>query len=251
MIRVKNKKQLDGIRYSCKLLSEVYSVVIHNINPGATTEDLDKITREEIAKRNSKPAFLGYMGFPAALCTSLNNQVIHGIPSSKTVLKEGDILSLDCGVIHNGFYSDAAVTIPVGKISNDAEKLLKITKESLYKGIEKARVGNRLMEISRAVYNHVTGNNMGVVREFCGHGIGMSLHEDPQIPNYVNNGPNPRLKEGMVFAIEPMINAGTWKVNVLDDGWTVETQDGSLSAHFEHTIAILKDKAEILTGWKA
>ena len=246
MIRLKNTKQIEGIRKSCRLLAQVYLKLVPEVGEGVTTGDLDRIARELIAARGGRPAFLGYDGYPGALCTSVNHQVIHGIPGNYR-LKTGDIISLDLGIELNGFYSDQAMTLPVGTVSADAEKLMRVTSECLYRGIEAAREGNRVKDISRAVYSHAAANRFGVVREFCGHGVGLAVHEEPQIPNYVGPGANPRLKNGMVVAIEPMINLGGDEVHVLDDGWTVETADKSLSAHFEHTVVILKGNTEILT----
>ncbi len=246
MIKLKNKEQIAGIRKSCKMLAEVYRELGEVIKPGITTVDLDKIARERIITRGGKPAFLNYNGFPGSLCTSVNSVVIHGIPGSR-ILSEGDIISLDLGISLNGFISDSACTFPVGNISGEAEKLLKVTNECLFLGIEKAIAGNRIKDISKAVFEHADNNGFGVVREFCGHGVGLSLHEEPQIPNYVGRGPNPRIKAGMVIAIEPMINLGTDDIFIHEDDWTVETLDKKLSAHFEHTIAVFESHTEILT----
>jgi len=246
MIKLKNSKQIEGIRKSCRLLAQVYLKLIPQVGEGLTTAELDKIARELITSRGGRPAFLNYDGYPGALCTSVNHQVIHGIPGNYK-LQNGDIISLDLGIELNGFFSDQAVTLPIGSVSPDAEKLMRVTSECLYRGIDAAREGNRVKDISRAVQAHASAHGFGVVREFCGHGVGLAVHEEPQIPNYVGPGPNPRLKAGMVVAIEPMINLGTDAVHVLDDGWTVETADHSLSAHFEHTVVILKGKTEILT----
>lgn len=246
MIKLKNAKQIDGIRRSCRLLAQVYRDLLPQIEEGMTTGELDRIAKELIQSRGGRPAFLGYDGYPGALCTSVNHQVIHGIPG-KYKLKSGDILSLDLGIDLKGYFSDQAITVPVGTISREAEGLLKVTEECLYRGIDAARSGNRIKDISRAVFQHASDHGYGVVREFCGHGVGLAIHEEPQIPNYVGPGPNPRLKPGMVLAIEPMINFGGDDIHILDDGWTVETKDRSLSAHFEHTVAILPDRTEILT----
>ncbi len=247
MIRLKNEKQLRGIRESCALLSETLQKLRPLVEPGVTTGDLDLWAREEIEGLGGRPAFLGYHGFPGALCTSVNEAVIHGIPSDRR-LQEGDILSVDCGIEYNGFYSDSAVTIPVGNISQEIAKLMEVTREALDLGIQAAVVGNRVGDISRAIYDHVSQYGYGVVRPYCGHGVGLSLHEDPEVPNYVGRGPNPRLKPGMVIAIEPMINLGGDDVEVLEDDWTVVTADRSVSAHYEHTVAILADRTEILTA---
>lgn len=249
MIRLKNPDEINKIRDAAAILSETYRHIKSIVDEGITTKELDSFAKDFVEKRGGKPTFLNYMGFPASLCTSVNDQVIHGIPG-RYKLKRGDVLSLDFGVTLNGYISDAAISLPVGNISQQAEKLLSVTKESLYLGIEQAKFKKRVKDISAAVYAHATKHGYGVVREFCGHGVGMKLHEEPQIPNYISNGPNPRLRKGMVVAIEPMINMGTDDVVVLDDGWTVVTADNGLSAHFEHTIAIFEDHTEILTSWE-
>ncbi len=215
------------------------------IAPGVTTIELDRVAEEYILSKKAKAAFKNYRGYKHTLCTSVNEEVVHGIPSARK-LKEGDIVGVDCGALLKGFYGDMARTFAVGKIDNEARRLLNVTEESLYKGIEAAVVGNRLHDISAAVQRHVEAAGFSVVRDFVGHGIGTGLHEDPQIPNFGEAGTGVKLKEGMVFAIEPMVNAGDWRVKVLNDGWTVVTQDMSLSAHFEHSIAITKDGPCIL-----
>lgn len=246
MTRLKSADDIARIRDSCKILAETYAELVKLVDVGISTLELDEFTRDFIQKRGGKPAFLGYQGYPASLCASVNNVVIHGIPDKKK-LKEGDIISLDLGIDLKGYISDAACTVAVGPIAPQTQTLLRVTQECLSLGIEKARVGNRVSDISLAVFAHAKKNNFGVVRQFCGHGVGFSLHEDPQIPNYVGSGPNPRLKSGMVLAIEPMINIGRDEVEILDDGWTVTTVDRSLSAHFEHTVALFEDHTEILT----
>lgn len=246
MIRLKSESDIDKIRDSCNILSETYSEIAKLVEPGISLLEIDRFTRDFIEKRGGKPAFLGYQGYPASICISVNSVVIHGIPDQRR-LKEGDVVSLDLGVDLAGYISDAACTVPVGKISPEAAKLLEVTRECLSRGVEQAKTGNRIKDISQAVFDHADRFGYGVVRQFCGHGVGFSLHEDPQIPNYVGPGPNPRLKSGMVIAIEPMINLGGDEVEILDDGWTVETIDRSLSAHFEHTVAIFKDHTEVLT----
>ena len=248
MIKIKSPKQIDGIRKSSRLLVQVLQEIVGMVEPGISTARLDEHARARIAELGGRPSFLGYMDFPAALCTSIDAEVIHGIPSEKP-LKEGQIVGIDCGIELDGYYSDSAVTVPVGRVSNEVDRLLKITKESLQLGIEQARVGNRISDISRAIFRHNKQEGYGIVRPYCGHGVGLAIHEDPQVPNYVGNGPNPRLKPGMVIAIEPMINLGGDEVKVLDDDWTVVTRDGSLTAHFEHTVAILDDNTEVLTLW--
>jgi methionyl aminopeptidase len=249
MLRLKNDKELAGIRESCALLSEVLAELRETVTAGAATRDIDARARESIQKRGGRPAFLGYQNYPAALCISVNETVIHGIPS-KYRLKPGDLVGLDCGVEYRGFFSDAALTLPVGRVSAEAERLLKVTRECLELAVAAARSGNRISDVSRAVFEHAHGAGFGVVREYCGHGVGFSPHEDPQVPNYPSRGPNPRLKEGMVLAIEPMINQGGDEIEVLEDGWSVVTLDRGLSAHFEHTVAVFEDRTEILTNWE-
>jgi len=246
MIPIKTEKQISGIRESGKILAELFNRLEPQIVPGAILLDLDKFAYQFITQFDGEPAFLGYMGFPASLCISVNQEVIHGIPG-KRKLKEGDIVGIDCGIKYNGYYSDAAVTYPVGEISEEAGKLLESTKESLNLAIAAAKAGNRIKDISRAVSNHNKEQGYGIVRQFCGHGVGLEIHEAPQIPNYVGPGSNPRIKAGMVLAIEPMINTGSGDVYIEEDGWTVVTADNSLSAHFEHTIAVLQERTEILT----
>jgi len=214
---------------------------------GASTMDLENVAAAKMSELRAVSAFKGYHGFPAVLCTSVNCEVVHGIPSPKRVLADGDIISIDCGVIVDGFYSDCAVTYPVGRLNPAARKLLDVTSASLEKAIQQAQVGGRLGDISFAVQEMCEAEGFGVVKEFVGHGIGRSMHEDPQVPNFGPRGKGPRLKAGMVLAIEPMINAGSAEVKVLPDGWTTVTVDGSLSAHFEHTVAITKNGPQVLT----
>ncbi|MBI4827070.1 MAG: type I methionyl aminopeptidase [Nitrospirae bacterium] len=246
MIVLKSQDEIDRMALACRIVAEVLMKIRECIAPGMTTKELDQIAESYILSQKATPAFKGYKGYPATLCTSLNDQVVHGIPGS-AVLKEGDIISIDVGVYQGGFYGDAAITLPVGQISQEAGKLLSSTEEALYKGIEKALVGNRLSDISYAVQKHAEADGFSVVKQFVGHGIGRELHEDPQIPNFGKPGQGPFLREGMTLAIEPMINAGTWKVDVLKDGWTAVTRDGRLSAHFEHTVAVTKNGPIILT----
>ncbi len=246
MIKLKTQDEIARIRESCQLLAETFKELKKIVVEGIATEELDRFAKDYIESHGGKPAFLGYMNYPATLCVSINEEVIHGIPG-KRKLKEGDIVSLDLGINLKGYYSDAAITLPVGKVSEKKKNLVRVTEEALYKGIEAAKLGNRVSDISIAVFNHAKKYNFGVVRQYCGHGVGFAPHEDPQVPNYPNTGPNPRLKEGLVIAIEPMINEGTWEVVVLEDGWTVVTADGKPSAHFEHTIAITSNGPEILT----
>ena len=249
MIRLKNEKQLEGIRQSCKMLSAMYRELIPLVKSGATGFDLDNWVRQWIVKNGGRPAFLGYgpknNPFPGAICISLNEMVIHGLPTERKIA-EGDLVSLDCGIDLGGFISDQAVTIEVGNVSDTGRHLNKTTKECLKLGIDAAKTGERLLTISRAVENHARAAGCGIVTSYCGHGVGFDLHEDPKVPN-VAKGPNPRLSRGMVFALEPMINAGTGDVEVLDDGWTVVSADRSLSAHWEHTLAVFENTVEVLT----
>jgi methionyl aminopeptidase len=217
------------------------------VKPGVTTLELENVAETMIAEAGAKPAFKGYHGFPCVLCTSLNDQVVHGIPSAKTVLREGDILSVDCGAVIDGYYGDSAITIPVGKVAATTQRLLDVTQQSLVRAIETVRPGAMLGDVGAAVQEMVEAEGFSVVKEFVGHGIGTHMHEDPQIPNFGQRGRGVRLREGMVLAIEPMVNAGSDAVRVLKDGWTAVTEDGSLSAHFEHTVAVTKDGAAILT----
>lgn len=247
MVRLKSETDISKIRDSCNILSDTYKEIVKIVDVGMSLLEIDSFTRDYIRKRGGKPAFLGYQGYPSSICISVNSVVIHGIPS-KRKLASGDIVSLDLGVDLDGYISDAACTVPIGSVSNEAATLLRVTNECLSLGIQEARAGNRIKDISAAVYNHAVKHGFGVVRQFCGHGVGFSLHEDPQIPNYVGPGPNPRIKTGMVLAIEPMINLGSDEVEIQDDGWTVETIDHSLSAHFEHTVAIFSDHTEVLTA---
>ena len=244
---IKTPQEIAKMRRSGEVLQKVHHAVRAAVVPGATTMDMEKVAARKIAELGAQPAFKGYHGYPACLCTSVNDEVIHGIPSAQKVLAEGDIVSVDCGVILDGFYSDAAVTIPVGRLAPAARKLLDVTQQSLDAAIQEVQVGATIGDVGAAVQEAVEANGFSVVRDFVGHGIGKSLHEDPQIPNYGTRGKGPRLKAGMVLAIEPMINAGGAAVKVLPDGWTTLTVDGSLSAHFEHTVAITKDGPRVLT----
>jgi methionyl aminopeptidase len=247
MINLRNKQEIKYLQEANQVVANAYKILLGAIRPGITTEELDKIAEDYIRSQGAEPAFLGYRGYPASLCVSINDEVVHGIPG-KRKLKVGDVVSLDLGTKKNGFYGDSALTVAVGKIPKKVEELIRVTEESLYKGIEQATVGNRLHDISAAVQNHVEAHGFSVVRQFVGHGIGQQMHEDPQIPNYGKAGTGVRLKEGMVFAIEPMVNMGGWEVKVLEDDWTVVTIDGSISAHFEHSMVITKDGPLILSG---
>lgn len=250
MIRYKNAKQIDGIRASCKMLATMYKEIAPLVVPGITTLELDAWAQTWIKKHGGKPAFLGYgprdNPFPGALCISINDEVIHGIPSKRKI-KSGDIIGIDSGIILDGFFSDKSITFEAGAVSEEARALNEITRQCLYKGIEAAKSGDRLLSIGRAVEAHAKAHGYGIVHQFCGHGVGFDVHEDPQVSNTPHGGPNPRMREGMVLAIEPMINMGTGDIDILEDDWTVVTADGKLSAHWEHTIAIFDDHTEILT----
>ena len=246
-ILIKSAAEIEKMRISGIALRKVHDAVKAAVRVGATTMDLERAAVAKIDELGAVSAFKGYHGYPAVLCTSVNNEVIHGIPNERGALREGDIVSVDCGVVVDGFYSDCAVTYPVGKLSPAVARLLKVTEASLYAAIDQAVPGGRLFDISHAVQSMCEKEGYGVVREFVGHGIGKSMHEDPQVPNFGEAGKGPRLKPGMVLAIEPMINAGSADVKVLEDGWTAITVDGSFSAHFEHTVAITKDGPVILT----
>ena len=246
MIRLKNAREIDGIRRSGRLLARALAALAAETREGITTRELDALARSYIVSRGGRPSFLGYLDFPASVCISVNAEVIHGIPGARKI-RDGDLVSLDLGVDLDGYFSDAAVTVAVGRITNGRRRLLEVTRECLERAMAAARPGNRISDISRAVFDHASANGFGVVREYCGHGVGFSPHEDPQVPNYVGGGANPRLKEGMVLAVEPMINAGTGDIELLDDDWTVMTADGADSAHFEHTIVITRNGMEILT----
>ena len=249
MIRLKNEKQIEGIRKSCKMLSAMYRELIPLINPGVQTIEIDKWVQKWIRREGAYPAFLGVgeknNPFPSAICISINNEVIHGIPSKRKI-QNGDIVSLDCGIILDGYVSDQAITLVMDSASEEAVKLSTVTRECLYKAIKAARAGDRLLSIACAVYGHASEAGFGVIHQFCGHGVGLALHEDPQVCN-VPRRPNPKLRGGMVLAVEPMVNTGNGDVEILEDGWTVVSADDAISAHWEHTIAIFADRTEILT----
>lgn len=246
MIILKSPEEIEKMASACRVVAETINALKEIIKPGITTKDIEKFVDRKIDEHGAASAFRGYRGYPSSVCTSVNDQVVHGIPSG-LVLKEGDIISIDIGVYKNAYFGDAAITLPVGRISPEAERLIKVTEDSLYAGIEKARRGNRVSDISHAIQNNVETHGFSVVKTFVGHGIGRSLHEDPQVPNFGVPGRGPRLMEGMTLAIEPMVNAGTYDVNILEDGWTAVTADGRLSAHYEHTVAITKNGPRILT----
>ena len=247
MIVLKSPEEIEKLARANGIVAEALIMLSEEARPGVSTAYLDELARNLCRKKRVTPAFLGYNGFPAALCASINNEIVHGIPSPERILKEGDIVSLDFGVVSEGYVGDAAVTVPVGGISDQAAKLLRITEESLYEGIAAAVPGKRLFDIGAAVQKHVEAHGFSVVRDFVGHGIGRKMHEAPQVPNFGKAGTGMKLQEGMTLAIEPMVNTGAWQVRFGADGWTVLTQDGRPSAHFEHTIAIVDGKPEILT----
>ena len=246
MIVCKSPGEIERMRAANALVADVLAELAAMVKPGVTTQELDRVAERLVREGGAEPAFKGYRGYPATLCASVNEQVVHGIPSARQLV-EGDILSLDMGVKLNGFFGDSAVTVPVGRISEDAQRLLVVTQEALQHGIAQVRVGNRVSDIGHAIQEHVERHGFSVVREFVGHGIGAALHEEPQIANYGEPGRGPRLAEGMVLAIEPMVNMGRPAVKVLADGWTAVTRDGSLSAHFEHTVAVTRQGPLVLT----
>ncbi len=247
MIVIKSRDEIEKIHEACRIVAETLEALRGFVSAGVSTREIERFCENMIARKGARAAFKGYRGFPSSVCTSVNEQVVHGIPSD-VKLREGDIVSIDIGVFPKGFYGDAAVTLPVGRVSPKAEDLLRVTEQALSLGIEAARPGGRVSDISAAVQGHVEANGYSVVRAFVGHGIGKLLHEEPQVPNYGTRGRGARLREGMTLAIEPMVNQGGSDVVVLDDGWTAVTADGSLSAHFEHTVAITEDGARVLTG---
>ena len=246
MIILKSPEEVEKIAQACLIVAKTLDYLKGVVKPGITTKEIDHFADAYIKANDAVPAFKGYRGYPASVCTSLNNEVIHGIPSDR-MLKESDILGIDLGVYKDGFYGDAAYTFPVGNIRPDVERLLRVTEESLYIGIENARSENRVSDISCSIQRYVESNGYSVVKAFVGHGIGKELHEEPQIPNFGIPGRGPRLRPGMTLAIEPMVNEGGHEVLILDDGWTAITMDGKLSAHFEHTILVTSDKPKILT----
>lgn len=247
MIVCKSPDEIERMRAANQLVAEILERLQAMVAPGVSTADLDAFVEREVRAAGAEPAFKGYRGFPASLCASINDEVVHGIPSRTRVLKEGDIVSLDMGVRLDGFFGDSAVTVPVGRVGERVQRLLAVTREALEKGVAEARVGARVSDIGHAVQAHVEAHGFSVVREFVGHGIGRALHEEPQVPNYGPRGRGPRLAEGMVLAIEPMVNMGRAAVKVLADGWTAVTRDGSWSAHFEHTVAVTAAGPDVLT----
>ncbi len=243
----KSSAELEKMRKSGRIVRQVLNAVKQLVVPGVTTMDLERAAEKKIQDLGAKAAFKGYYDYPCVLCTSVNEQIVHGIPSEKRVLKEGDIVSIDCGVVIDGFFADSAITVPVGKVAPQLEKLLQVTEKSLQKAIENVKLGNTVGDIGAAVQGLVESNGFSIVRDFVGHGIGTRLHEDPQVPNHGIPGQGPKLREGMVLAIEPMVNVGKPGAKVLDDKWTAVTEDGSVSAHFEHCVAVTKNGPLVLT----
>ena len=248
MINCKSQAELEKMRRSGHIVRQVLNAVKAMVAPGVSTMDLERVADEKIRELGAKPAFKGYFDYPCVLCTSVNNEIVHGIPSAKRVLQEGDIVSIDCGVVLDGYYGDAAITVPVGQtLSPELKKLLDVTEMSLKKAIAEVKLGKTVGDVGAAVQEYVEANGFSVVREFVGHGIGTRLHEEPQVPNFGTRGHGPRLREGMVLAIEPMVNVGKAATRVLDDKWTAVTEDGSYSAHFEHTVAVTRNGPIVLT----
>lgn len=250
MIIYKSRGEVETMDRCNREVMRILSDVAGRVAPGVSTGELDRMAERMCREAGVKPAFKGYRGFPCVLCTSVNEEVVHGIPSTKKILREGDIVGIDFGVVLDGYYGDAAVTVPVGRVSPEAQELMQVTRESLRLGIAAARAGNRLSDVSAAIQQYVESRGYSVVREFVGHGIGTSLHEDPQVPNYGGPGSGPLLKEGLTLAIEPMVNVGGPAVRIHSDGWTASTVDGSLSAHFERSIAVTEDGPLVLGGEK-
>ena len=246
-ITIKSSQELDAMRRAGRVVGAVLALLKASVKPGITTKELDSIARLEILRLGAKPTFKGYRGFPATICASVNEEIVHGIPSRR-VLKEGDLLKLDVGATVDGFIGDAAVTVPVGEVSQGALALIEATRRSLEEGVRAAQAGNRIGDIAAAIQRYGESHGYGVVREFVGHGVGRFLHEEPQVPNCGEPGKGPLLRPGMCIAIEPMLNVGGWRTRILDDQWTVVTADGSLSAHFEHSIAITENGPELLTA---
>ncbi len=247
MVTLKSRDEIEKLRYANVLVAEFFAIVGEHIQPGVSTFDLEELSEQFITEKNVESAFKGYMGYPANLCVSVNDEVVHGIPSKEKILKEGDIVSIDFGLKREGFYGDSAKTYPVGKINGEALRLLQVTEESLAKGIKTAKVGNRLYDISHSIQSHVEKQGFSVVRDFVGHGIGRKLHEEPQVPNFGEEGRGIKILPGLVIALEPMVNQGSYHVEVKSDGWTVATKDGSLSAHFEHSVAVTENGTMILS----
>lgn len=249
MIKLKSREEIVQIRKAGEIVSRTLELLGKGLRPGITTYELDKLAEDFIKSEGAEPAFKGYRGFPANICTSINHVIVHGIPDKKVSLEEGNIISIDIGIKLNGYFADSAYTFAIGEIKKSTEKLIQVTKAALYKGIDKAKAGNRLGDLSHCIENFVESNGFSVVRDFVGHGVGYDIHEDPEVPNFGEPNEGVRLEEGMVLAIEPMVNEGTYQTRVLDDGWTVTTKDNSISCHFEHTISVTERGPEILTEW--
>lgn len=254
MVKPKSPQEIEIMRQGGQILAEVLNLVVKKIKPGAGTKELNDLAEKLIKKRGGRPSFKGYKAawaehvYPSALCISINNEVVHGLAEPNRILKEGDIVGLDCGLEYKNFYTDIAKTVAVGRVNKEAKKLISVTEEALMRGIKKAKAGNRLSDVSREIQNQIEKNGFSIVRQLVGHGVGYKAHEEPQVPNYVSSEfENIELKSGMTLAIEPMVNAGSWEVETLADGWTIVTKDDSLSAHFEHTIAVGEKGGEILT----
>ncbi len=247
MITIKSAKQIEKMRKACKITKEALELIEKSVKPGISTKQLDKIAYDFIKSQGGTPNFLNYNGFPGSICASVNDEVVHGIPEKQTILKEGDIISIDMGTLLDGWHSDAARTFAVGKISDEAQRLIDVTRQSFFEGVKHIKHGARLGDISAAIQEYVEKNGYSVVRDLVGHGIGQNLHEDPNVPNFGHYGKGVKLAAGMTLAIEPMVNEGRYEVEVLDNDWTVVTADGSLSAHYENTVLITKDGYEILT----
>jgi len=245
-IIVKSEEEIAIMRQAGRIVAQVLHLLVQRLRPGLVERELDELVRREFSKRGVKPTFLGYLGYPATVCVSVNDEIVHGIPGDR-VIQEGDIVSIDLGCTYNGFVADAAITVGVGRISLEAQRLIAVTEEALWRGIRAARPGARLGEIGAAIQSYVESQGFSVVREYVGHGVGRQMHEEPQVPNYGTPDRGPILRKGMVLAIEPMVNMGDWRTKRDPDNWTVRTLDGSLSAHFEHTIAIGDDETEVLT----
>lgn len=250
MIEVKNEKELQKMRAAGKVTAAVLKLMTEMAKEGVSTGELDAAAEKTIRSFGAMPLFLGYYGFPACICASINEEIVHGIPKKDRILKSGDIISIDTGARLDGFCSDAAITLGIGKVSDEAQRLMDVTKKSLFKAIGQVKAGRRLGDVQHAVETFAELNGMGVVRDYCGHGIGRNMHEEPSIPNFGKAGTGPLLQAGMVLAIEPMLTAGDYKVRELEDGWTVVTRDGSLAAHFEHTVAVTANGSEILTAFE-
>ncbi|MBD3207868.1 MAG: type I methionyl aminopeptidase [Candidatus Nealsonbacteria bacterium] len=249
MIPIKSPKDLEIMAEGSGILAQVMKELTERVVPGITTEELDRLAESLILDFGGKPSFKGYEGYPAALCASVNEQIVHAVPSDRK-LEEGDILSLDLGVFYRGFHADMAVTVPVGEISPEARRLIRATKKALKRGIKKSRPGNTFGDVSNTIERHIKSQGFGVIRELCGHGIGRELHQEPQILNYGKRGEGPKIKPRMCFCLEPMLSAGNWRIKKSEDGYGYETEDGSLSAHFEHTLAVTEEKCLVLTRIK-